>query len=140
MKNRGFISLILVVLISFSIWTILYSLTEKNEFLFLSIKQNRKMESARSAAYECKIRAFELLTEDIHSNISGRVYSSCSIDSDVQTICTFDICNSNEYGEVRDVHITGRDLDSDYIFKLKTRFIFLNQSPFEIKIVSTERI
>ncbi len=139
MQNRGFISLILVVLISFSVWGILYSITKRNELLFVLIQKSRELQSARSAAYECKVRAIEMLTEDVHAHIVGS-HPRCSIDSVVTTLCTFNACMSNEYGEVKEIDVSGKDVNSGYVFRLKTKLIFVNQPPFNITAVSTERI
>ena len=141
MQNKGFISLILVILISFSIWSILYSLTENNTSLFSSIKYMRDISAVRSSVYECKVRALELLQEDIHTDLLHISFntpfdSMCTIYAVQSSDCKADVCGV--YREEKEIYIQGSNQSMKLNFKMKV--LFVNKAPFDISVESMERI
>jgi hypothetical protein len=153
-RNRGYISLILVILISFSLWSSLYEITDHNSYLFNSIKNSRIQSILRSSVLLCKNKVLQSFMEDIHADVQGILLSTyfnsqCRVTSLKSEICkgvqccattTEPTCTTTTYGELKTVTIQAEENITHTSFKIVTLLLFLNQSPFIPLALSTKRI
>jgi hypothetical protein len=93
----------------------------------------------------CKTKAIESLMEDIHANLQDLTVntyfnSRCSINQVYSQVCTYALCKTNIYGEMKDIYISSTNLNTHETLNIKSKILFLNIPPYTLQILSTEKI